>query len=92
MPYDAALVSLDLALVWAENRDFRRVALLASEMYPVFLSQEIPREAAATLLLFADAARERRATLQSIAGTVAELQALGRRGSERAGAAAPSPG
>jgi tetratricopeptide (TPR) repeat protein len=89
--YDAALVALELALVYAENRDFRRVALLAAEMYPVFLSQEIPREASASLLLFADAARERRVTARSIAATIAEISALRHRRPRPDGASAPPP-
>lgn len=55
--YDAALVSLDLALLYARQVRTAEMKSLAEEMHPVFLSQEIHREAAAALLLFQEAVR-----------------------------------
>ena len=80
MAYDAALAALDLALAYAHLRKDRQVRELAEQMYPVFVSQRIPREASATLLLFADAAQDWRATAELIARCIAELDALQRPG------------
>jgi hypothetical protein len=80
MAYDAARASLDLALVYAELRQARKVKELAVEMYPVFLSQAIPQEAAAALLLFADAAEDYRAPAALIARCIQELEDFERTG------------
>ncbi len=72
--YDAALASLDLAAVYAELGQSLSVAELAREMYPVFASSGIPREASATLLLFGQAAGEHTLTATAIRSTVATLR------------------
>jgi hypothetical protein len=84
MSYDAALAALDLALVYARCRERRKVRELAQAMYPVFLSEGIEREASAALLLFVDAAREFRASPESITELIGEIEALGRRQSAEA--------
>ncbi len=56
--YDTAMVSLDLALVYAKQGRVGELKQLAEEMHTVFESQEIHREALAALLLFQQAARE----------------------------------
>jgi tetratricopeptide (TPR) repeat protein len=61
--YDAALVSLDLALLYARQARTAEMKSLAEQMHPVFLSQEIHREAAAALLLFQEAVRHDTATV-----------------------------
>ena len=76
--YDAALCSLDLALAYAHGGHFGKVKELAAEMYPVFVRQEIPREASATLLLFAQAAREEQATAEAIARWSQEVRTFKR--------------
>lgn len=61
LDYDAALVSLDLASVYAlqgRSEDLRR---LAEEMLLIFTSRNIPREAFGALLFFCEAARLKRA-------------------------------
>lgn len=73
--YDAALVALDLALVYAEQGQYLRVRRLAGEMYPVFRAQQIPRESAATLDLFYAATVRGQASAAAIAGFIAELEA-----------------
>lgn len=74
MHFDAALAALDLALVYSEQRKSLPVARLAREMYPVFVSKEIPREATFTLLLFHQAAMETRVDASLLATWIAELQ------------------
>jgi tetratricopeptide (TPR) repeat protein len=60
--YDAAIVSLDLALLYARQVRTSELKSLAEQMHLVFTSQEIHREAAAALLLFQEAARHDTAT------------------------------
>lgn len=71
--YDAALAGLDLGLVYAELGEVRQLAELSREMWHVFTAKKIPREAAATLLLFADTARRWQAKPEFIRGLLAEL-------------------
>ncbi len=73
--YDAALCGVDLCLVYAQQGRHSKVYQLAREMYPVFTAKEIPREAAATLILFANAAREISSTTQDLLKLAAELEA-----------------
>jgi tetratricopeptide (TPR) repeat protein len=75
LSYDAALVALDLALVWTRQRKAVAVAHLARDMYPVFVAREIPREASAALLLFVKAAEDYRASAEVIAEVRARLAA-----------------
>ncbi|MEM7048644.1 MAG: tetratricopeptide repeat protein [Acidobacteriota bacterium] len=56
--YDAALVSIDLALVMADLGRSHDMQVLAEEMMPLFQAVELHREAMATLLLFQQAVRE----------------------------------
>jgi tetratricopeptide (TPR) repeat protein len=59
--YDTALVSLDLALIYAEQERTAELRRIAEEMLPIFQSREIHREALAALSLWAGAVREERA-------------------------------
>lgn len=63
---DAALVSLDLASILAEQGRTEELKVLAGEMMAVFDSREIHREALAALLLFQQACREERLTSELI--------------------------
>lgn len=72
--YDAALAALDLALVYAEQGQYLKVSRLSHQMYPVFQAQQIPRESAATLLLFHQATVRGEASAAAIAGFIAELE------------------
>jgi len=54
--YDAAMVSLDLALLYLKAGRTAEVKPIAAEMHTLFGAQEIHREAAAALLLFQEAA------------------------------------
>jgi tetratricopeptide (TPR) repeat protein len=62
--YDAALVSLDLALLYASEHRTADLKRLAAEILPAFESREIHREAMAALLMFQGACEEERLTVQ----------------------------
>jgi tetratricopeptide (TPR) repeat protein len=64
--YDTAMVSLDLALVYAKQGRAADLKQLAEEMHSIFESKEIHREALAALLLFQQAAREERLTADRV--------------------------
>lgn len=76
--YDAALVSLDLALAYAELGERQRVWRLAHQMYEVFLAQQIPRETSAVLILFARTALEEKADAAFILDILGRLASLRR--------------
>jgi hypothetical protein len=67
--YDTSMVSLDLALVYAKQGRAGELKQL-EEMYSVFESQEIHREALAALLLFQQAAREEQLTVERVEGFI----------------------
>jgi transcriptional regulator with XRE-family HTH domain len=79
--YDAALVSLDLAILRLERGENAEVRRLAEGMLAVFASQGVEREALAAVRLFHDAATRDAATVE-LARQVAE--ALRRAGWEPA--------
>lgn len=74
LPYDAALVSLELALLYAESGSGVEVERLATEMYPIFLSADLPREATASLLLFVQAVNDRTASPARIRELLTSLE------------------
>lgn len=61
--YDAILVSLDLALLYAEQNRTEELKTLALEMVPVFQAQDVHREALAALMLFQRAVVEEEASI-----------------------------
>jgi hypothetical protein len=61
--YDAALVSLELAVLWLEKGRTREVKELAEEMVWIFESQKVHKEALAALTLFREAAGREAATV-----------------------------
>lgn len=61
--YDAALVALELATMYAEQGRTGEVKALAEEMVPAFEAQDVHRETLAALILFRDAARTEKVTL-----------------------------
>ncbi len=67
--YDAALLSLDLALIYTRQRRSAEVRRLAEHMIPIFQSRDVHREALAALIVFQKAAEMERVTL----GLVQEL-------------------
>jgi tetratricopeptide (TPR) repeat protein len=64
--YDAALVSLELALLYLEERQPSAVQRLAAEMVTVFEQQEVHREATVALMLFRDAAEMQRVSAEQV--------------------------
>ncbi len=56
LDYDAAMVALDLATLYAGEGRTAEVRLLAEEMLPIFGSRQIHREALAALIVFQRAA------------------------------------
>lgn len=78
--FDAALAGFDTCLAMLKNGAFLAVQRLAQEMYGVFTSKDLPREAHAALLLFADAARSGRATVSLAERVAGELVPLRRPG------------
>lgn len=61
--YDAALLSLDLATIYARQGRGSEMRRLAEEMLPIFKSRDIHREAIAALFVFQKAAEMERVTL-----------------------------
>jgi len=84
LPYDAALVSLELAVLWLEAGRTAEVRELALEMAWIFKAKKIAREALAALRLFCDAAGRDAATLELARRVLAEV--------EKARRSAPRPG
>ena len=66
--YDAALVSLDLAAVYADQGRTADLKRLAGEMLPIFRAQDIHREALAALSYFRWAAEVEQATGDVVRG------------------------
>jgi tetratricopeptide (TPR) repeat protein len=64
MGYDAGLVSLDLAILYAQERRTAELKRLAAEMAPIFESRDVHREAMAALLMFRSACEEERMTVE----------------------------
>jgi tetratricopeptide (TPR) repeat protein len=75
--YDAALASLDLALVYAEGGRVADLVRLAHEMAPIFLSRQIHREALAALSFLRqaiEAQRAERALVERVANFLKRAQ------------------
>lgn len=66
MGYDAALVSLDLARLFAQEGCVDDLKRLAAELMPIFESRDVHREAIVTLLLFQRACEEERVTVDLV--------------------------
>jgi tetratricopeptide (TPR) repeat protein len=63
--YDTALASLELAVLYLEERRTAEVERLSREMYWIFKAQGVPQEALAALRLFCEAATKQDATADS---------------------------
>ena len=63
MPFDQALVSLDLASVYLVRERFGQLLELAGEMLAVFRALEIDREVIAALFFLQEAVRARSVSL-----------------------------
>ena len=74
MGYDAALVSLDLARLYAQEGCADDLKKLASELMPIFESRDVHREAIVALLMFQRACEEERMTVEMIREVAAFLR------------------
>lgn len=74
IPYDTALVSLELATLYAEQGRPGDLKRLAREMVPIFSSLNIHREALAALAYLQQAAEAERATFEVVSGVAAYLR------------------
>ena len=80
---DAALVSLDLAMILLERGDAGELKRLAAEMIPVFESRDDHQKALAAFLLFHKAAEAEQVTLGLLQEVASSLERT-RRAVERA--------
>lgn len=87
MGYDAALAALDLAGVAAQLGRREEVRRLAEEMFPIFRSRDVHREAIAALIVFQRAADDDQASL----ALVEELSSYLRKSGGRPGLALDPP-
>ena len=74
MGYDAAIVSLDLAILYLRQGRTADVRQLAEEVFPIFETQDVHREALAAFALFQETAREDRLTLDKARQVAAFLR------------------
>jgi tetratricopeptide (TPR) repeat protein len=74
IPYDTALVSLELAVLYAEQGRMADLKRLATEMVPIFSSLHIHREALAALAHLKQAVETERASLALVNGIAAYLR------------------
>lgn len=72
--YEAALASLDLAAVFAQQGRNGEVKELAEEMLPIFRSRDVHREATAALLVFHKAAMAESVTVKMVHDIAAFLR------------------
>lgn len=74
VPFDTALVSLDLALLYARQRRTADLKRLAEEMVPIFSSLHIHREALAALAFLKQAAEAEYATVDLVSKVACYLR------------------
>ncbi|HEV7504500.1 MAG TPA: hypothetical protein VGS07_06295 [Thermoanaerobaculia bacterium] len=72
--YDTALVSLDLAALFAKQGRVNEVKRTAEEMMPIFSSRQIHREALAALIFWKHAVDAERAGTELVSGVAAFLK------------------
>lgn len=66
IPYETALVALDLALLYAGQGRTAELKRLAAEMMPIFASRQIHREALAALAFFQKAVEAEKAGVETV--------------------------
>jgi tetratricopeptide (TPR) repeat protein len=75
LPFDYALASLDVAVLYRKEDRFPEIKALAAEILEFFKAQKVHREAIAAMILFQEAAEKERVTealLQRLKGYLAE--------------------
>ena len=88
LAYDAALSSIDLAVLWLRTGRPAEVRELAVALGWIFKAQGIDRECLMALQLFCDAASQEKATVELARHTVVEIERV-RRGGKRQGSWRP---
>jgi tetratricopeptide (TPR) repeat protein len=68
VPYEAALVSLELAILYAEQDRIVELKRLATEILPIFTSLQIHREALAALMFLKQAVDSERLSVEVVTG------------------------
>jgi len=76
LPYDMALVSLELASLWLEQGRTREILALLDETVSVFRERGIRREAIAALLMLREAFERERVTAALLRTVASELERL----------------
>lgn len=66
LPFDYALASLDVALLYREEGRFPEIKVLADEMLEIFKAQQVHREALGALILFQEAAEKEEVTVELV--------------------------
>ncbi|HEX5718267.1 MAG TPA: hypothetical protein VF179_19050 [Thermoanaerobaculia bacterium] len=74
VPYDTALVSLEIATLYAEQGRTQDLKRLAQEMLPIFSSLQVHREALAALTFLKQAIEAERASLEVVTGVATYLR------------------
>jgi tetratricopeptide (TPR) repeat protein len=74
IPYDTALVSLELAQIYAQEGRTEELKRISAEMLPIFASRHIHREALAALAFFRQAVEAEKASVELIANVAAYLR------------------
>jgi transcriptional regulator with XRE-family HTH domain len=78
LPYDAALSSLDLSVLWLTTGRTAQVRELAVAMGRIFKANGVDREALVALKLFCDAASQESATVELARRTIAKVEQVRR--------------
>ena len=87
LPYDYALASLDLALLYREQRRWPEIRALAVDMVKIFERHKIHREARAAMLLLQEAATKEAVTVELLRRLKEYVQQAQRRPGLRFGSA-----
>jgi hypothetical protein len=83
--YDAAMASLDLALLYLKEGRTAEVLPIAEEMVALFEAQDVHREALAAVLLFQEAAQREEVTAGMVRELAGRLETARRGGTGAAG-------
>ncbi|HVR97288.1 MAG TPA: hypothetical protein VMW27_11785 [Thermoanaerobaculia bacterium] len=76
LPYDAALVSLDLAVIWLDRGWTSQIRGLIDETLAIFRARGIRREAIGALLMLREAFEKDRATVALLRNVASKLQRM----------------
>ncbi len=75
--YDAALATLELAVLYLEDRRSGEVRMIAGDLAPVFAAQRVARETLACVDLFCKAVQQETVTVELARGWLKELSRAG---------------